>query len=83
MLGMVYVTSAGQAALHWSLAIHGQAEAANPSSCCRHTYQSDSSLVISHVKLEDAGTYSCHISDGRTESRQIRLHIIGDLSSST
>ncbi|NXX46366.1 PPN protein, partial [Tricholaema leucomelas] len=47
-----------------------------PVSSGRHTYQSDSSLVISHVKLEDAGTYSCHISDGRTESRQIRLQII-------
>ncbi|KFV67467.1 Papilin, partial [Dryobates pubescens] len=47
-----------------------------PVSSDRHTYQSDSSLVISHVKLEDAGTYSCHISDGRTERRQIRLQII-------
>ncbi|XP_052551449.1 papilin isoform X3 [Tympanuchus pallidicinctus] len=43
----------------------------------RHTYQSDSSLVISHVKLEDAGTYTCLISDGRTERRrQIQLQII-------
>ncbi|KAM6273650.1 papilin isoform 2-T2 [Porphyrio hochstetteri] len=42
----------------------------------RHTYQSDSSLVISHVKPEDAGTYTCLISDGRTESRQIQLRII-------
>ncbi|NWH47729.1 PPN protein, partial [Fregata magnificens] len=42
----------------------------------RHTYQSDSSLVISHVKLEDAGTYTCLISDGRTESREIQLQII-------
>uniref|UniRef100_A0A8B9M0G3 Papilin n=1 Tax=Accipiter nisus TaxID=211598 RepID=A0A8B9M0G3_9AVES len=47
-----------------------------PVSSNRHTYQSDSSLVISHVKLEDAGTYTCLISDGRTESRQIRLQII-------
>uniref|UniRef100_A0A8C9EQJ0 Papilin n=1 Tax=Pavo cristatus TaxID=9049 RepID=A0A8C9EQJ0_PAVCR len=37
----------------------------------RHTYQSDGSLVISHVKLEDAGTYTCLISDGRTERRQL------------
>ncbi|XP_069714313.1 papilin isoform X1 [Phaenicophaeus curvirostris] len=41
----------------------------------RHTYQSDSSLVISHVKPEDAGTYACLISDRRTESRQIQLQI--------
>ncbi|NWX21624.1 PPN protein, partial [Aegotheles bennettii] len=51
-----------------------------PTSSARHTYQSDSSLVISHVKLEDAGTYTCLISDGRTESRQIQLQIIGDQS---
>ncbi|NXH11724.1 PPN protein, partial [Bucco capensis] len=48
-----------------------------PVSSDRHTYQSDSSLVVSHVKPEDAGTYTCLISDGRTESRQIRLQIIG------
>ncbi|NXI43880.1 PPN protein, partial [Galbula dea] len=47
-----------------------------PVSSDRHTYQSDTSLVISHVKPEDAGTYTCLISDGRTESRQIRLQII-------
>ncbi|NWH63883.1 PPN protein, partial [Geococcyx californianus] len=47
-----------------------------PISSGRHTYQSDSSLVISHVKPEDAGTYTCLISDGRTESRQIQLQII-------
>ncbi|RLW10538.1 hypothetical protein DV515_00002252 [Chloebia gouldiae] len=41
----------------------------------RHTYQSDSSLVISHVQPEDAGTYTCLTSDGRTESRQIQLRI--------
>ncbi|NXT79478.1 PPN protein, partial [Zapornia atra] len=47
-----------------------------PISSDRHTYQSDSSLVISHVKPEDAGTYTCLISDGRMESRQIQLRII-------
>ncbi|NXP46671.1 PPN protein, partial [Heliornis fulica] len=47
-----------------------------PVSSDRHTYQSDSSLVISHVKPEDAGTYTCLISDGRMESRQIQLRII-------
>ncbi|NXL48427.1 PPN protein, partial [Podilymbus podiceps] len=41
----------------------------------RHTLQSDSSLVISHVKPEDAGTYTCLISGGRTERRQIQLQI--------
>ncbi|KAL9849555.1 papilin isoform 1-T1 [Geothlypis trichas] len=47
-----------------------------PISSDRHTYQSDSSLVISHVRPEDAGTYTCLTSDGRTESRQIQLQII-------
>ncbi|NWR70372.1 PPN protein, partial [Centropus unirufus] len=46
-----------------------------PVSSDRHTYQSDSSLVISHVKPEDAGTYTCLISDWTTESRQIKLQI--------
>ncbi|NXJ02217.1 PPN protein, partial [Psophia crepitans] len=46
-----------------------------PVSSDRHTYQSDSSLVISHVRLEDAGTYTCLVSDGRTERRQIQLQI--------
>ncbi|NWQ95545.1 PPN protein, partial [Burhinus bistriatus] len=47
-----------------------------PVSSDRHTYQSDSSLVISHLKTEDTGTYTCLISDGRTESREIQLQII-------
>ncbi|NXE21965.1 PPN protein, partial [Ardeotis kori] len=47
-----------------------------PVSSDRHIYQSDSSLVISHAKPEDAGTYTCLVSDGRTESRQIQLQII-------
>ncbi|XP_009959774.1 PREDICTED: papilin [Leptosomus discolor] len=47
-----------------------------PVSSDRHTYQSDSSLVISHIKLEDAGTYACLVSDRRTERRQIQLQII-------
>ncbi|NXT64172.1 PPN protein, partial [Chaetops frenatus] len=46
-----------------------------PVSSDRHTYQSDGSLVISHVEPEDAGTYTCLTSDGRTESRQIQLQI--------
>ncbi|XP_031966948.1 papilin isoform X4 [Corvus moneduloides] len=46
-----------------------------PVSSDRHTFQSDSSLVISHVKPEDAGTYTCLTSDGRMESRQIQLQI--------
>ncbi|XP_051647476.1 papilin isoform X5 [Manacus candei] len=47
-----------------------------PVSSDRHTYQSDSSLVISHVKPEDAGMYTCLTSDAKkTESRQIQLQI--------
>ncbi|NXY81156.1 PPN protein, partial [Alcedo cyanopectus] len=46
-----------------------------PVSSDRHTFQSDSSLVISHVKPEDAGTYTCLTSDGRTESRRIQLQV--------
>ncbi|NXL17215.1 PPN protein, partial [Setophaga kirtlandii] len=46
-----------------------------PISSDRHTYQSDSSLVISHIGPEDAGIYTCLTSDGRTESRQIQLQI--------
>uniref|UniRef100_A0A8D0G719 Papilin, proteoglycan like sulfated glycoprotein n=1 Tax=Sphenodon punctatus TaxID=8508 RepID=A0A8D0G719_SPHPU len=48
-----------------------------PISSDRHTYQSDSSLVISQIRAEDAGTYTCSISNGRTESRQIQLRIKG------
>ncbi|XP_062973702.1 papilin isoform X2 [Elgaria multicarinata webbii] len=46
-----------------------------PVSSDRHTYQSDSSLVISQLRAEDAGTYMCIISNGRTERRQIELRI--------
>ncbi|NXR83135.1 PPN protein, partial [Pycnonotus jocosus] len=46
-----------------------------PVSSDRHTYHSDSSLVISHVQPGDAGTYTCRTSDGSTETRQIRLQI--------
>ncbi|NXV07223.1 PPN protein, partial [Cettia cetti] len=46
-----------------------------PVSSDRHTYQPDSSLIISHVEPEDAGTYTCRTPDGRTESRQIQLQI--------
>ncbi|KFQ57036.1 Papilin, partial [Nestor notabilis] len=52
-----------------------------PVSSDRHTYQSDSSLVISLAKLEDAGTYTCLVSDRRTETRQIQLQIIAQGSS--
>ncbi|XP_062486778.1 papilin isoform X2 [Pezoporus occidentalis] len=54
-----------------------------PVSSDRHTYQSDSSLVISLVKPEDAGTYACLISDGKTETRQIQLQIIEYQSAAT
>ncbi|NWV64315.1 PPN protein, partial [Malurus elegans] len=46
-----------------------------PVSTDRHTYQSDSSLLISHVEPEDAGIYTCLTSDGKTESQQIQLQI--------
>ncbi|KAH0620670.1 hypothetical protein JD844_021343 [Phrynosoma platyrhinos] len=46
-----------------------------PVSSDRHTYQSDNSLVISQLKAEDAGVYTCIISNGRTERRQIELRI--------
>ncbi|NXA36421.1 PPN protein, partial [Eudromia elegans] len=49
-----------------------------PISSDRHSYQSDSSLVISHIRSEDAGTYTCLISNGRTdraERQQIQLQI--------
>ncbi|XP_042302856.1 papilin isoform X3 [Sceloporus undulatus] len=46
-----------------------------PVSSDRHTYQSDSSLVISQLKAEDAGLYTCMIYNRRTERRQIELRI--------
>ncbi|NXR18212.1 PPN protein, partial [Cinclus mexicanus] len=46
-----------------------------PVSSDRHTYQSDSSLLIRHVQPQDAGTYACRTSDGRTDSRQIQLQV--------
>ncbi|NXB77545.1 PPN protein, partial [Donacobius atricapilla] len=49
-----------------------------PVSSDRHTYQPDSSLLIRRVGPQDAGTYTCRTSDGRTESRHIQLQITGD-----
>ncbi|XP_075783381.1 papilin isoform X2 [Pelodiscus sinensis] len=46
-----------------------------PLSSDRHTYQSDSSLVISRFMAEDAGMYTCVTSNGKMESRQIQLRI--------
>uniref|UniRef100_A0A8B9Q0A5 Papilin n=1 Tax=Apteryx owenii TaxID=8824 RepID=A0A8B9Q0A5_APTOW len=43
-----------------------------PVSSDRHTYQSDSSLVISHIKSEDTGIYTCLIFNGRTERPERR-----------
>ncbi|XP_040267540.1 papilin isoform X1 [Bufo bufo] len=44
----------------------------------RHTYQSDNSLVISDVGLEDAGTYICMVSNGnRRETHRVRLQVGG------
>ncbi|XP_075699471.1 papilin isoform X2 [Rhinoderma darwinii] len=48
----------------------------SPVSSTRHTYQSDSSLVISSVHLEDAGTYICKVSNGnRREIHRVRLQV--------
>ncbi|NXC93011.1 PPN protein, partial [Certhia familiaris] len=52
-----------------------------PVSSDRHILQPDSSLLISHGEPQDAGTYTCRTSDGRTESRQIQLQITNELSS--
>ncbi|XP_053330825.1 papilin isoform X2 [Spea bombifrons] len=47
-----------------------------PVSSSRHTYQSDSSLVISHVRAEDAGIYTCMVSNGnRKETHSVRLQV--------
>ena len=78
---VVCVTPSRRAALPWPATVHGQAVALRPGSCCRHTSQSDGSLLISNAKPEDAGTYMCLGSDRRTESRQVRLQITGDFSS--
>lgn len=79
-MGMVCVTSAEPQCPGGLLWWPGRA-ALPALLCCRHTYQSDSSLVISHVEPGDAGTYTCRTSVGRTESRQIQLQITGELSS--
>ncbi|XP_074853207.1 papilin isoform X2 [Carettochelys insculpta] len=47
----------------------------------RHVYQSDSSLVISRVRAEDAGRYTCITSNGKMENRQIQLRIKEDQES--
>ncbi|XP_075470383.1 papilin isoform X2 [Ascaphus truei] len=49
-----------------------------PVSSSRHIYQSDSSLVISHVGTEDAGVYTCMVSNGdRSETHSVRLQVRG------
>ncbi|KAM5129347.1 papilin [Mantella aurantiaca] len=43
-----------------------------------HIYQSDSSLVISSVQVEDAGIYTCTVSNGnRRETHKVRLQVRG------
>ncbi|XP_063803739.1 papilin isoform X2 [Pseudophryne corroboree] len=47
-------------------------------SSTRHTYQSDNSLVISHVRAEDAGSYMCMVSNGnRRETHRVQLEVNG------
>lgn len=50
----------------------------SPVSSTRHTYQSDSSLVISNIRLEDAGIYRCMVSNGdRRETHRVQLKVKG------
>ncbi|KAG8560917.1 hypothetical protein GDO81_015183 [Engystomops pustulosus] len=50
----------------------------SPVSSTRHTYQSDSSLVINNVRLEDAGSYLCMVSNGnRRETHRVQLQVRG------
>uniref|UniRef100_A0A8C5Q323 Papilin n=1 Tax=Leptobrachium leishanense TaxID=445787 RepID=A0A8C5Q323_9ANUR len=45
-------------------------------SSSRHTYQSDNSLVINHIRPEDAGTYTCTVSNGnRQETHSVHLKV--------
>nr|XP_033807275.1 papilin isoform X2 [Geotrypetes seraphini] len=49
-----------------------------PVSSTRHVYQSDSSLVISQVNAEDAGLYTCTVSNGHhRETHQVQLKLQG------
>ncbi|KAM8920863.1 papilin [Pelodytes ibericus] len=47
-----------------------------PVSSARHAYQSDSSLVIMHIRTEDAGVYTCLASNGnRRETHRVLLNV--------
>ncbi|XP_075048304.1 papilin isoform X2 [Mixophyes fleayi] len=47
-------------------------------SSTRHTYQSDNSLVINHVRAEDSGVYTCMVSNGnRRETHRVQLEVNG------
>ncbi|XP_076979081.1 papilin isoform X2 [Tamandua tetradactyla] len=48
-----------------------------PISSDRHRLQPDGSLVISPLRAEDAGTYSCGSTRPGRDSQMIRLHITG------
>nr|DBA14302.1 TPA: hypothetical protein GDO54_005295 [Pyxicephalus adspersus] len=50
----------------------------SPVSSARHMYQSDSSLMITNLQAEDAGTYTCMVSSGnRRETHRVLLQVRG------
>ena len=49
----------------------------SPLPALRHQLQSDGSLVISPLRAEDAGTYSCGGPGPDRHSQQVQLHVTG------
>ncbi|XP_069065025.1 papilin isoform X2 [Pleurodeles waltl] len=53
-----------------------------PVSSTRHSYQSDNSLVISQVSVEDSGIYTCSVSNVQgVERHHVHLRVQGDARS--